>query len=321
MTLNDIRQLCENELIAVDQRLADSLDHTIPLVNEVTLHLIKSGGKRLRPQLAILSAKALGYQGEDHILAAVILEMIHTATLLHDDVIDASETRRGRETVNSLWNGATSVLTGDFLYSKSFQLLVELGSLKIMQLFADTTNYLAEGELRQLTHRNQSQVTRDDYLKVIKNKTAKLFETSTLIGPTLTECHDHLTAFGEYGLYLGMAFQIADDILDLTSNTSKLGKEPGDDIKDGKMTLPLIYAIEHASASDQSLIAEAIETGNADTVEAIKNVSNQCGAIDYSYEVAYGFAKKAQQALASLPNNICTQALDQLAQLAVKRQH
>ena len=320
MTLNDIRQLCDNELLAVDELLTQSLDHTIPLVNEVTLHLVQSGGKRLRPQLALLSAMALGYTGKSHIHAAVILEMIHTATLLHDDVIDASQTRRGRETVNSLWNGATSVLTGDFLYSKSFQLLVELGSLEIMRLFANTTNFLAEGELRQLTHRNQSQITIQDYLKVIENKTAKLFETAALIGPTISAKSQYHQAFSQYGLNLGMAFQITDDILDLTATATTLGKEPGDDIKDGKMTLPLIYAMEHVSTQQKALITSAIESGSNEAVDHIKDLSDQCGAIEYSYQVAYQYAEKSQQALEGLPTTPYSEALIQLAQLAVKRQ-
>lgn len=309
-----------DELMAVDQKLIEALNHLdVPFVSDISLHLIQSGGKRIRPKLALLSAMALEYQGSSHILAAVILEMIHTATLLHDDVIDGSQVRRGKATANAMWNGTTCILTGDFLYSRSFQLLVELGNPKIMDLFADITNALAAGELTQLTHKNRADISEAQYLTVIQNKTAKLFEAAALIGPIIT-CHPtHYQAFSDYGLNLGMAFQIADDILDLKAQQQKLGKSPGDDIRDGKITLPLIHALKHAHPDEQDLIIHAIEQGDSSLLEDINHIAERVGAFDMAQQVAEQYAKASQHALKEVPGSPYKDQLIELISLAFNR--
>jgi len=318
--LEDIRQLVSEDFERVDALVFASLHSEVELIQKICQHIVQSGGKRLRPLLTLLSAKVFGYQGDVHVHLAVIIEFIHTATLLHDDVVDASSMRRGRPTANVVWGNQASILVGDFLYSRVFQLLTSLQHLPAMQILANTTNAIAQGEVLQLINRNNANVSEQHYLEVIRCKTAVLFAAATELGaviagrPSLEQ-----QAMSSYGLHLGMAFQMIDDLLDYAVTAKEMGKNMGDDLADGKLTLPLIYAMQHGTEQQAQLIRTAIEQGRLEDLQVILEIVETTNAFDYVLKAAQKQADLAKQALAIFPNNPHKQALVDLAQLAVDR--
>ena len=315
-----IQALAATDMSAVDDLIRRRLASDVALVNQIGEHIVAAGGKRLRPMLLLLAARALGHQGKDaHQLAAVI-EFIHTATLLHDDVVDESELRRGRSTANALWGNAPSVLVGDFLYSRSFQLMVELDRIEVMRILADTTNAIAEGEVLQLLHVRNPDVDEAAYLRVIERKTAVLFAAATRLGALLAGA-DTATqqALHDYGLNLGYAFQIADDVLDYSADEAALGKHLGDDLAEGKMTLPLIHAMARCDAATRVQLRNIVKHGDIDALpEVVAAIRAQC-SLDYSRSRANGYAEAAERALDALAGNDAVAALRGLAHHAVDR--
>ena len=310
------------DMSAVNALIRHRLASDVVLINQIGEHIISAGGKRLRPMLVLLAARALGYQGEAHIQAASIIEFIHTSTLLHDDVVDESDLRRGRKTANALWGNAASVLVGDFLYSRSFQLMVELDSMRIMQILADTTNAIAEGEVLQLLHVHNPDTDEAAYLRVIERKTAVLFAAATRLGAVLAGADAVVEqAMSEFGLALGFAFQIADDVLDYTADADTLGKNLGDDLAEGKATLPVIHCMNHCDSELRSRIAQAIETGDLQAMPEIVNAIHTHGSLDYSRKVAETYAARAADALQTCPPSPYRDALLGLARYAMDRNH
>ena len=302
----------------IRQRLASE----VMLINQISEYIIGAGGKRLRPALLLLVAGALGdTTGHRHELAAVV-EFIHTATLLHDDVVDESDLRRGRKTANALWGNAASVLVGDFLYSRSFQMMVEADDMRVMRILADTTNQIAQGEVLQLLNIHNPDTDEAAYLRVIERKTAVLFCAATRLGALLASASDFQEeALARFGLNLGFAFQIADDVLDYVSDAGTLGKNIGDDLAEGKATLPLIYAIERAPAPQAASLRRAIETGGLDSLDNIVAAIRDSGAIERARKRAQHYAEAANAALSTLPDSPAREALFVLADYALKRDH
>lgn len=317
-----IQQLAAPDMAAVDALIRRRLASDVVLINQVSEYIIGAGGKRLRPMLLLLASRALGHMGEDaHQLAAVI-EFIHTSTLLHDDVVDESDMRRGRKTANEVWGNATSVLVGDFLYSRSFQLMVELEDMRVQQILADTTNQIAEGEVLQLLHVRNPDTDEAAYLRVIERKTAILFAAATRLGALLAGADEATqSAMHDYGLNLGYAFQIADDVLDYASDSETLGKNLGDDLAEGKMTLPLIHAMAHADAATRERLRAIVEQGEIDALPEVIAAIHAQESLTYSRERAERFAERADAALDSLPMNDAVAALRGLAHYAVSRSH
>ena len=322
LDLPAIQALAAADMAAVDALIRRRLASDVVLVNQVAEHIIAAGGKRLRPMLLLLAARALGHRGPDaHQLAAVV-EFIHTATLLHDDVVDESDLRRGRKTANALFGNAASVLVGDFLYSRSFQLMVELERLPVMRILADTTNAIAEGEVLQLLHVRNPDTDEPAYLKVIERKTAVLFAAATRLGALLagadeaTQRHMH-----DYGLALGYAFQIADDVLDYSADEAALGKHLGDDLAEGKATLPLIHAIAHCDAATRERLRAIVEGGEVEAMPEVLAAIEATGGIAYSRRRAEDYADAAERALDGLDDNDAVAALRGLARYAVGRDH
>jgi octaprenyl-diphosphate synthase len=290
------------------------------LIRQVSGYIINSGGKRLRPLVALLAARACGYQGDKHLQVATIIEFIHTATLLHDDVVDVSELRRGNETANAIWGNAASVLVGDFLYSRSFQMMVTIGHMRLMEIMADTTNTIAEGEVMQLLNCHDPDTTEERYMDVIHFKTAKLFEAAARLGAVLANLSlKEEQAMAAYGMYLGTAFQLVDDILDYSSSSEDIGKNIGDDLAEGKPTLPLIYAMRHSDAQQRQLIREAIEQGGREYLKDIMKAVESSGAIAYTRRLANQEAGYAIEILKSLPESQYKDALIGLAEFSVSR--
>ena len=322
LDLPAIQALAREDMAAVDALIRDRLASDVVLINQVSEYIIGAGGKRLRPMLLLLAAGALGRRGPDaHQLAAVV-EFIHTATLLHDDVVDESDLRRGRRTANAVWGNAASVLVGDFLYSRSFQLMVELERMPVMRILADTTNRIAEGEVLQLLHVRNPDTDEAAYLRVIERKTAVLFAAATRLGALLagadaTTCD----ALHEYGLNLGYAFQIADDVLDYASDADTLGKNLGDDLAEGKATLPLIHAMARGDGTMRAMLRNAVEHGDSDAMPAVLAAIRATGGLDYSRSRAMDFARAAEAALEGLSDNAYVAALRGLARYAVSRDH
>ncbi|MBN2646443.1 MAG: octaprenyl diphosphate synthase [Thiotrichales bacterium] len=321
MTLQEIRTLIADDIHAVDQLILTRLASDVVLINQIGHYIIHNGGKRLRPLLTLLCARACNYQGQDHRLMAAVIEFIHTSTLLHDDVVDESDTRRGNKTANEVWGNAASILVGDFLYSRSFEMMVEPGNLRIMQVMSAATNVIAEGEVLQLLNVHDADTTEARYMEVIHRKTAKLFEAATQMGPILAEQPSLEMAFAAYGRHLGAAFQLVDDALDYTADAQELGKNIGDDLAEGKPTLPLIYVMQYGTAEDQALVRRAIESEGMNLIEPVSQIILNSGAIDYTYNMAQREAKLAQDALDFLPDNEYKRALLSLADLAVNRRH
>ncbi len=305
---------------AVDSMIQSRLQSDVVLINQLGHYIINSGGKRLRPALAILCARACGYEGDSHINLATIIEFIHTATLLHDDVVDNSDMRRGRETANNLWGNEASVLVGDFLYTRSFEMMVEMDSMKLMKILSHTTNVIAEGEVLQLLNCNDADTTEQRYLEVIHHKTAKLFEAAGQLGAIIAETDDQVEqAMANYAMHLGSAFQLVDDLLDYSESSDTIGKNIGDDLAEGKPTLPLIYAMRNGDEQQALVIREAIEQGQRDKIDDIITIIEQTGAIAYTTRVANEEVDKAKSALSILPESDYKSALLSLADFSISR--
>ena len=320
--LKAIQALAAPDMTAMDALIRRRLASDVVLVNQIAEYIIGAGGKRLRPMLLLLAAGALGHRGADaHQLAAVV-EFIHTSTLLHDDVVDESDLRRGRKTANAVWGNAASVLVGDFLYSRSFQLMVELERMDVQKILADTTNTIAEGEVLQLLHVRNPDTDEAAYLRVIERKTAILFAAATRLGALLAGA-DAATqqALHDYGLALGYAFQIADDVLDYASDAATMGKNLGDDLAEGKMTLPLIHAMACGDAATRAELRRIVEDGDLDGMPAVLAAIARADSLAYSRARASDYAAAAEAALAALPANACTDALRGLARYSVSRDH
>jgi octaprenyl-diphosphate synthase len=316
----DARALAANDMAAVDRLIRARLASDVVLINQVAEHIIGGGGKRLRPMLVLLAAQACDYRGRDHVLLAAVVEFIHTATLLHDDVVDESDLRRGRSTANALWGNAASVLVGDFLYSRAFQMMVEADDMRVMRILADTTNQIAEGEVLQLLSIHNPDTDEAAYLRVIERKTAVLFEAATRLGGLLAGVEPaQEEALARYGLNLGFAFQIADDVLDYVSDAGTLGKNIGDDLAEGKATLPLIYAIERAPPEQAASLRRAIENGGLDSLDNIIAAIRDTGAIERARQRAQDYADAAKAALSTLPHCEARGALSVLADYALQR--
>ncbi len=317
-------QAVESDFSDVNQLIIDQLHSDVGLVENIGHYLVEAGGKRLRPLLVLLTANALNYPstGNKHLDLAAIIEFIHTATLLHDDVVDISSMRRGRLTANAKWGNAPSVLVGDFLYSRAFQIMVAIGNMDIMKILSDTTNTISEGEVQQLVNAKDPSVTEANYLEVIYKKTGALFEaacdTAAVLSSASPQTRENLK---RYGYHLGLAFQLIDDALDYEGDAQALGKNVGDDLAEGKPTLPLIYAMANGSEAESKLIAQAIEEGGLDQLDAIVDIVKRTGALQYTLDSAKQQADLAIEQLAALPNSIYKTAMHQLAEFAVGRDH
>lgn len=321
MTLEQIRALIMEDIEATDALILNKLASDVVLINQIGHYIINSGGKRLRPLLVLLCAKACGYKGKDHLTMAAVIEFIHTSTLLHDDVVDESDTRRGNKTANEVWGNAASVLVGDFLYSRSFEMMVEPGLMRIMQVMSEATNVIAAGEVLQLLNCHDADTTTERYMEVIHRKTAKLFEAATQMGPVLTHKEELEDAFVKYGKHLGAAFQLIDDVLDYTASADELGKNIGDDLAEGKPTLPLIYVLENGNEAEKDVIRRAIESEGMNLLTEVTEIIQSSGAITHTQQVAQQEAELAKEALAALTDSDYKTALLSLADLAVNRSH
>ncbi len=322
MSIENIRSLIAQDMGAVDEVIREKLHSHVALIRQVSEYIINSGGKRLRPSLVLLSAGTFGYSGKRHHDLAAVIEFIHTATLLHDDVVDASELRRSKATANALFGNAASVLVGDFLYSRAFQMMVEVDNMRVMQVLADATNTIAEGEVLQLLNCRDPDVDEENYLRVIRYKTAKLFEAATRLGAILGGSSPaEEEAMTAYGMHLGTAFQLTDDILDYSGDYQDTGKNLGDDLAEGKPTLPLIYAIKNGSSEQAAIIRRAIEKSGDGGFQPVLEVIQQTGALDYARKRAQDESNIASATIASLPNSEYKECLLQLAVFAVTRNH
>jgi octaprenyl-diphosphate synthase len=322
MTLDDIKGLVAADLKAVDRSIAGQLTSDVALVGQVSNYLIHSGGKRLRPLLVVLAARACGYQADQHILAAALIEFIHTATLLHDDVVDGSAKRRGRDTANEVFGNEASVLVGDFLYSRAFQMMVALESLRVMEVLANATNTIAEGEVLQLMNAHDPDTTEQRYFEVIYRKTAKLFEAGAQIAAILAGARGTVeSGLVAYGRHVGTAFQLVDDVLDYRAAPGELGKNLGDDLAEGKPTLPLIYALKTGTPAQQTIIRQAIEQGGLERLDAISSIIESTGGLQYTARLAKRESELALQALGELSDSPYKRALQGLAEFAVTRNH
>ena len=320
--LPQIQSLAAADMAAVDALIRRRLSSDVVLINQIADHIISAGGKRLRPMLVMLAGHAVGQAGPEHHQLAAIIEFIHTSTLLHDDVVDESDLRRGRSTANALWGNAPSVLVGDFLYSRSFQLMVELDQMPVMRILADTTNKIAEGEVLQLLHVHNPDTDEAAYLRVIERKTAVLFAAGTQLGALAAGADEAVQRkLYDYGMALGYAFQIADDVLDYSANAQELGKNLGDDLAEGKATLPLIHAMAHSDAATRARLAQIIEQGDSSAMDEVLAAIHATGGLDYSRQRAVEYADAAEAALDGLGENEAIAALRGLARYAVSRNH
>ncbi len=322
MDIQAVYALVAEDMSAVNRLIAARLSSEVALINQMGQYIINSGGKRLRPTLVLLSARAYGYDGPHHIPISTVVEFIHTATLLHDDVVDASEMRRGQDTANSIWGNEASVLVGDFLYSRSFQMMVEVGNMEMMEILAHATNTIAEGEVLQLLNCHDPDTTEQRYLEVIRSKTAKLFEAAAELGAVLSGRGEaEREAMRRYGMHLGTAFQLIDDVLDYSAAPEEIGKNIGDDLAEGKPTLPLIHAMRHGNAEQAALIRHAIEHGGRDAIRQVTEAIESTGAIAYTARSAQQEAEKALAALHGVPASAHRDAMYALAEFAIKRNH
>lgn len=318
--IHDLRELVKQDFDSVNSLIVKSLFSDIPLIQQISQHIIHSGGKRLRPLLVLLSAKSLHYPAQRHIDLACIIEFLHTATLLHDDVVDRSELRRGRQTANHIWGNEASILVGDFLYSRAFQMMADLTNLKVISVLADATNKIASGEVLQLMHRNNPRTMEENYMRVIHLKTAKLFEVSAQLGAIIANASPaQEQALTDFGGYFGITYQLIDDILDFNADHTELGKNIGDDLAEGKPTLPLIYALQHSTGPQQALINEAILKGGIGQIDSIMAIIKSTGALEYTYDKAKQYLDFAIQQLQHLPDSPYRQALYELAHFALTR--
>ncbi len=320
MQINEIYQTVEHDFNQVNSLIAQQLSSEVPLVEKIAHYIVDSGGKRMRPLLVLLTSKALNQQGMDTAKLAAIIEFLHTATLLHDDVVDTSDMRRGKATANANWGNAPSVLVGDFLYSRAFQMIVELQSIPIMTTLSNATNVIAEGEVFQLMNCKNPNVSEASYFEVIKNKTAMLFEAAAHSAAILANAPpETIESMKNFGLHLGMAFQLVDDMLDYIGDAEIMGKNIGDDLAEGKPTLPLIYTMQHGSPEEISLIRNAIRNGSLESLEQICTAVKQCGALEYTRQHAEKSYQQAIKCLASLEESRYKTALKALAKLALVR--
>jgi len=319
---NSIKKLTTTEAKAVDQLIINELSSDVVLINQMGHYIVGSGGKRLRPMLLLLSAKALGEASENHLLLAAVIEFIHTATLLHDDVVDDSDLRRGKESANAVWGNAASVLVGDYLYSSAFEMMVRTGNMRVMEILSKTTTAIAEGEVLQLLNCNNPETTEAKYLEVIARKTAILFSAATKLAAVISGASAEVEqGLAQYGQHLGIAFQLIDDALDYKASKDELGKNLGDDLAEGKPTLPLIYAIQNSSESEAKTIIDAIKNGNRDAFNEVYAIVQKTKAIDYTEQRADEEAQKAIAALSVLPDSEYKQALILLALFSVQRNY
>ncbi len=310
------------DMDAVNSVIRRQLHSDVPLINQIAHYIISAGGKRIRPTLALLLANAHGYRGTHHHELAAIVEFIHTATLLHDDVVDESSLRRGRETANAMFGNAASVLVGDFLYSRAFQMMVAIGNMRVMQILADATNVIAEGEVLQLLNMHDPDVTEERYMQVIESKTAKLFEAAAELGALIAGAGEaDIRSAAQYGRSLGTAFQLVDDVLDYSGNASEIGKNVGDDLREGKPTLPLIYLIQHGTPTQRDLVRACIETGDEKHFDEILDAIKESGALDYTKQAAQRAAAQAETAISGLVHTKFKDSLLQLCAFAVDRNH
>lgn len=317
-----IRALVADDMRRVDETIVRELSSDVVLINQVGHYIINSGGKRLRPMLMLLIARALGYEGSHHITLAAVLEFIHTATLLHDDVVDDSSMRRGRDTANQVWGNSASVLVGDFLYSRAFEMMVGVHDLKIMEVMSSTTTTIAEGEVMQLLNCNNPQLSEEDYFKVIARKTAILFSAAARCAAILVQSPAQVEAsLKDYGQLLGTAFQLVDDVLDYRASPEDLGKNLGDDLADGKTTLPLIHALRACAPDQAAVLSRAIEEGDRDAFAEVFSIIESTGALPYTERLAGQRAQLAVDALECLPPSAYKDALVRLAEFAVARSH
>ena len=320
--LEQVVSLSAQDMVRVDAFIHDSLTSDVVLINQIANYIVSSGGKRLRPMLLTLCAHACGYRGDDHVPLAAIIEFIHTATLLHDDVVDESDLRRGQQSAHAIWGNAASVLVGDFLYSRSFQMMVGLDSMRIMEVLAETTNTIAEGEVQQLLNMGDPDVDRPRYMQVIENKTAKLFEAACMLGGIISGQPPEIeSALAVYGNQLGAAFQIADDVLDYNGDAETMGKNAGDDLAEGKTTLPLIIAREQCTDEERTLLDSAFEDGGVEDIGPILAIIRKTGALNSAMEVAREKAVEARRAIEILPDSTWRRALEKLADYSVSRNH
>ena len=320
MDLDAIRELISNDLAATDQLILDRLASDVVLINQVGHYIVGSGGKRLRPVIVLLAANALGYTGKHHIDLAAIVEFIHTATLLHDDVVDGSEQRRSRDTANAVWGNAASVLVGDFLYSRSFEMMVEVDDMRVMNILSTATNKIAEGEVLQLLNCHDPEVDEARYREVILRKTATLFEAGTRLAGVVTDADESIDhTLAAYGRHLGTAFQMIDDALDYGSSGVDIGKNIGDDLAEGKPTLPLIRAMQVGTPEVSTLIRQVIEEGGVDRVDEVIKAIQSTDAIEYTANLAREEARLAKQALEALPASAYRDALAAVADFSVDR--
>ena len=319
--LDDIHALIKDESLAIDHEIARRLDSEIVLINQLGRYIIQSGGKRLRPAVLLLAAKAFHYEGTAHITLATVIEFIHTATLLHDDVVDGSAMRRGQASANAVFGNEASVLVGDFLYSRAFEMMVEVQSLRVMEILAHATNTIAEGEVMQLINCNDPDIEEDRYLAVIRSKTAKLFEAAAELGAVLGGAPLMEPVLATYGRHLGTAFQLIDDALDYGQHNARLGKNIGDDLAEGKTTLPLIHVLRTGTPDERALVRDAIEQGGLERIGGVVAAIESTQAIAYTCARAEGEADLARAALSPLPDSPYKQALLDLAHFSVHRDH
>jgi octaprenyl-diphosphate synthase len=316
----NLKKLLAADMEAVDQVIRTRLHSDVALVSQVGEYIVNSGGKRLRPALVVLSACAFGYSGKHHHDLAAVVEFIHTATLLHDDVVDDSDLRRGQATASALFGNSASVLVGDFLYSRAFQMMVEVGDMRVMQTLADATNIIAEGEVLQLLNCHDASVDAENYLRVIYCKTAKLFEAAMRLGAIISRADEASEqAVVQYGIHLGTAFQLVDDVLDYSGDAQEIGKNLGDDLAEGKPTLPLIYAMQHGTQAQATLVRTAIEQGDIALFDDVLQVVQQTGALEYTRQQAQREADAACAALSILPDTPYKKSLMELAEFAASR--
>lgn len=319
LTFDDVVQLASDDMAAVDELISASLASDVALVSQVSEYIVLSGGKRLRPLIVLLASRALGYEGDHHISTAAIVEFIHTATLLHDDVVDSSARRRGKDSANTVFGNQASVLVGDFLYSRAFQMMVDIDSMRVMQILADATNTIAAGEVMQLMSVHDPDTTEDSYRQVIYRKTARLFEAGAQIAAVLADRPQDEAAMIAFGQHLGEAFQLVDDALDFNASADELGKNLGDDLAEGKATLPLIYAMQHGSDAERAMIRQAIVDGGLDQLDNIQAVIESTGALQYTAKRAQEAADLAIAALSELADSDHKRALVAIVEFAIRR--
>lgn len=320
MQPHQLNPIIEPQFESVNDYIINHLGSNVPLVEKIGHYIVEGGGKRLRPLLVLLAANACNYQGKHHIPLAAVIEFIHTATLLHDDVVDNSDMRRGKDTANARWGNAPSVLVGDFLYSRAFQIMVEIGSMPIMEVISNATNVIAEGEVLQLLNCRNPDTTEEAYMQVIIGKTAMLFEAATEVGAILADSTDQQRdALRRYGHHLGIAFQLIDDVMDYLSTAEEMGKNVGDDLAEGKPTLPLIQAMKAGTEEERLLIRQAIRKGGLEDLEPVMTAVKRTGSIEYTQQAAHNQANLAIGALSTLPDSSFKETLTTLAHMSVKR--